>query len=154
MNENHDNFGLDNIQPLKPVVPEHENSTVTETEVTQPEMQESSYAFQGQAPVVDPVAPVEPMPQVESEPVVEPISSTASFTEIPVAGVTSEESQLDVVNEHPDAKITLHKEEEVIPVASNLPEEKMDKATLWMLIWLFVGMLAVIIALPYLFKLF
>ena len=171
MNDNQNNFGLDSIQPLEPVVPVQEHPTVTES--TQPEMETTTYAFQAEtpvvdpampvepmpqvdAPIVDPVAPVEPIPQVESESVVTPMTSTTSFTEIPVASVTSVESQLDVVNEHPDAKISLHKEEEeVIPVASNLSkEETMDKSTLWMLIWLFVGMLAVIIALPYLFELF
>ena len=133
MNGNQDNFGLDSIQPLEPVVPTptvEDNNVATEvpeTFVTQPE-------------------------PVSYE---EPTVATTSFTEIPVAGVTEQQPEFGVVNEHPDAKISLHKEEEVsTPVASNLPEEKMDKSTMWMLIWLFVGMLAVIIALPYIFNLF
>ncbi len=160
MNENHDNFGLDNIQPLEPVVPTspiEENSISTETPAEMP-VQEPQVepAFTMETPVVpvEPVAPVEPVDPVEPVSYEEPPVATTSFTEIPVSSVT-QQPEFGVVNEHPDAKISLHKEApEQVPVTSNLPEEKMDKSTLWMLIWLFVGMLAVIIALPYLFELF
>ena len=184
MNGNQDNFGLDSIQPLEPVVPtptvEDNEVPVTSVEIPVQEPQ-TQFAFTTEVPTVDSVVPVEPvapveMPIQESQtpfaftteaPVVDPVVSvepvsyeeptvaTTSFTEIPVAGVTEQQPEFGVVNEHPDAKISLRKEEEEeIPVASNLPEEKMDKSTMWMLIWLFVGMLAVIIALPYMFKLF
>lgn len=160
MNENKDNFGLDNIQPLEPVMPSsepEEQSFQEETPVSYTEMPtvepEMRYAFDNTEPIaVDPVVPVEPEPIVE-EPVY--TERSESFTEIPVSSVTEEQPPtIDMVNEHPDAKISLHKEANTeIPVASNLPEEKMDKGTMWLLIWLFLGLMIVIIALPYLFGL-
>ena len=159
MNENKD-FGLDSIKPLEPVspIPEVEptqnvyetTSFYTEPQVEQPSTQ---YAFTTEAPVIDPVVPVTPEPVVsdmEEIPVTDN-GYTTSYTEM----TTTEQPTVDAINEHPDAKISLHKESETeTPVVSNLPEEKMDKGTMWMLIWIFVGMLAVIIALPYLFELF
>lgn len=111
------------------------------------------YAFDNAEPIaVDPVVPVQPEPVVEEPAYTE---NSESFTEIPVSSVTEQQPPtIDTVNEHPDAKISLHKEEVEMPVASNLPEEKMDKGTMWLLIWLFLGLMVVIIALPYLFELF
>ncbi len=160
MNENKDQFGLDSIKPLEPVapIPEVEQpSTVYETTDfnPQPIVEEPStqYAFTTEAPVIDPVVPVtpEPVSYTEEVPTVEN-DYTSSYTEMPIE---PEVPTVDTVNEHPDAKISLHKDTETeIAVRSNLPEEKMDKSTMWMLIWIFVGMLIVIIALPYLFELF
>ncbi len=157
MNENKD-FGLDSIKPLEPVTP------VPETEPTQNvfettnfytetvEQPSTQYAFT-EVPTIDPVVPVMPEPVVsdmEEAPVVDN-GYTTSYTEM----TTAEQPTVDTINEHPDAKISLHKDYETeTPVVSNKPEEKMDKGTMWMLIWIFVGMLAVIIALPYLFELF
>lgn len=158
MNENKD-FGLDSIKPLEPVTPVPEveptqnivetTNFYTET-VEQPSTQ---YAFTTEAPTIDPVVPVTSEPVVsdmEEVPVADN-GYTASYTEM----TTAEQPTVDTINEHPDAKISLHKEYETeAPVVFNKPEEKMDKGTMWMLIWIFVGMLAVIIALPYLFELF
>ena len=155
MNENKD-FGLDSIKPLESVTPIPEveptqntfeaTSFHTEPQVEQPSTQ---YAFTTEAPVIDPVIPVTPEPVVsytEEIPVTDNEYAT-SYTEMPVA--SAEQPTVDAINEHPDAKISLRKESETeTPVVSNLPEEKMDKGTMWMLIWIFVGMLAVIIALP------
>lgn len=159
MNEYKESFGLDNIQPLEPVstnpVPEETNQQEALRSYTEmPSMEsKSEYAFDNTEPQpVDPVVPVEPQPIIEESVYME---QPISYTEIPVTGVTEQPPVADIVNEHPDAKISLHKEtEQEVTVASNLPEEKMDKATIWLLVWLFLGFMIVIIALPYLYELF
>ncbi len=163
MNENKDQFGLDSIKPLEPVtpIPEMEQpSTVFETAdfTFQPKVEEAStqYAFTSESNVVDPVVPEFSEPAIMDTEEVSSVDNTDTLSYTEMSPVTDEEiSTLDTVNEHPDAKISLRREMETeIPVHSNLPEEKVDKSTMWMLIWLFVGMLIVIIALPYLFELF
>ncbi len=161
MNENKDQFGLDSIKPLEPVapVPEAEpTASVYETTSfpTEPQVEPSTqYAFTTETPVTNPVTPVTPEPEVSyTEIPVTDNGYVTSYTEMTNDNI-SQQPTVDAINEHPDAKVSLHRESDTeIPVASNLPEERMDKATMWMLIWIFVGMLIVIIALPYLFKLF
>ena len=166
MNENNDQFGLDSIKPLEPVapLPEVEPTQVYETTSFQSEptvepvveQPSTQYAFMAETPAIDPVVPVTPEPEVSYKEEVPAIDNgyVNSYTEMTTDNV-EQQPTVDTINEHPDAKVSLHRQSDTeIPVASNLPEEKMDKATMWMLIWIFVGMLIVIIALPYLFELF
>lgn len=106
---------------------------------------EDVYSNYAEIPTIEPE-----MPNVSSVEMPN-VGYTPSYNEMPV----NQRSMTNDVNEHPDAKIELHKAmKDEAPVDSNLPREKMDKGTFWLLILLFVGLLAVIIALPYVFDLF
>lgn len=182
MNENNDNFGLDSIQPLEPVTPVSEPDTSANvfgvpSFYTEPKAEETNtqYAFTSEEPTVSVESSFVETPIVENtysdyvqvptpEPEISPIAPTeipvvednftTSYTEMPIID-NVQQPMINDVNEHPNAKIELHKESnDEIPIDSNLPREKMDKGTFWLLILLFVGLLAVIIALPYVFNIF
>lgn len=169
MNENKDSFGLDNIQPLESTVREPvETSAVLETGFyTEPNPvvneENAQFAFTPEEFVISDMPTVSPVetpvienpynfyaenPTTEIEPTVNsPLAqeTLVSFTEMPI---TNEQPVIGSINEHPDAIIALHKtERNVIP---NLPEENVDKSTIMLLVCLFLGMLFVIILLPYL----
>lgn len=129
--------------------------TTTETPVTPSFTSQVETVVEPVTPL-DPVVPLEPMTEdvdTNSAPLDQPI--TESYTEIPVASVTENQPEKPIeMIEHPDAKVTLHRE-----INQDLPEikeptEKVDKSTIWLLVGLFVGLMAVILALPYLSQLF
>lgn len=171
MNENKDSFGLDSIQPLETTSREPVgNSTVFETGFyVEPKAvgneEETQYAFTPEEFVVSDVStelseevPVEENSYnfYEATPIAETVSPTntaipaqeisTSFTEMSTA---VEQSSMGSVNEHPDAIISLHKSGAEENVVSSRPEEKVDKSTIVLLVCLFLGMLFVIILLPY-----
>lgn len=141
-----------------PISVEPEMPNISSAEISAPENTYNNYAENSEigmgysantevstfAPEMPNVSPIEN--SVEE--------NVSSYIEMPTMD-SVQQPMVNDVNEHPNAKIELHKEmNDEIPVDSNLPREKMDKGTFWLLICLFVGLLAVIIALPYVFDLF
>lgn len=128
-------------EPIAPVAPLDDQVSVAIEEPT-------SFEQPAQA-TVEPVTPVEVTTQdMEVDP-----ASSMSYTEIPVASVTDNAPERrperpETVNENPNGKVTLRREEQDLPEIKE-PSEAVDKETIWLLVWLFVGMLAVILALPY-----
>lgn len=113
-----------------------------------------------------PVAPVDYEEQVEKESVVtdennvEPIVEQNVFEEIKTASIESTETTSEILNkevlEHPDAKITLKKEEEEVIDKSEIEELKnvklSDNSSLRFVLILGIILLVIIFLIPYVSK--
>ena len=137
---NDKNFEFDPIQPIEPISPFYNDTVSVENQAQKVEQPQYTYMEPSA------VTPVEPPLNRET-------FNVNSYAEMPNVSNTEAPIIDQEINENPNAKISLRKEEEV-EVESNLPREKMDRGTFWMLIWLFIGLLVVIIALPYVYELF
>ncbi len=146
---NNNEFEMDEVKPVEPVNPFYEetNPLVENYVEMQPQNQ---YAYSSQSEVMqESVMPVTPQPLEQED--------SLSYAQMPIVdNLNPQIPTIDSdINENPNAKISLHNNiEENIPVSSTPIDEKVDKSTIWMLVILFIGLLAVIIALPYMYELF